>query len=141
MIDYRAFAAAGLPLGSGCGESAHKTLLQARLKGSGMQWTLPAIAAMIALRLTLGNARWDGIWPRVGPRGRVAHRERVAQRRRPRRPAPASSPPVSCPALPSPAPAIRPLPAAPLGRDRRPAATDAWRRALIRSPPRPITQM
>lgn len=141
MIEYRAFAAAGLPIGSGCVESAHKTVLQARLKSSGMSWSLPTVTAMIAVRLPLVNGRWDETWPQVGPRGRVAQRERVARRRPARRPDPAPPPPVACPAPRHPAPTSRPAASGPRDRVRRPAATHPWRRPLIRSTPKPPTQM
>jgi hypothetical protein len=52
MIAYPAFAAAGWPIGSGCVESAHKHLVQARLKRSGMHWTPEVVPSMLALRVT-----------------------------------------------------------------------------------------
>jgi hypothetical protein len=42
MVAYAAFAAAGLPIGSGCVESANKVVIEARLKGAGMHWTRTA---------------------------------------------------------------------------------------------------
>jgi hypothetical protein len=40
QIRYQAFVAAGYPIGSGCVESANRLVVEARLKGSGMHWTL-----------------------------------------------------------------------------------------------------
>jgi hypothetical protein len=62
QMQYPAYQAAGLPIGSGMVESAHKRVLQARLKGAGMQWTAPNVNAMLALRVAIDNDRWDHEW-------------------------------------------------------------------------------
>ncbi len=41
QLRYAAFRAADYPIGSGSVESAHKLLVEARLKGAGMQWARP----------------------------------------------------------------------------------------------------
>ena len=61
-MQYPAYQAAGWPIGSGMVESAHKRVLQARLKGAGMQWTAPNVNAMLALRVAIDNDRWDQEW-------------------------------------------------------------------------------
>lgn len=62
-LDYPAALAAGLPIGSGLIESAHKHVLQARLKLPGCAW-LPANAESIAqLRVLRSNHRWSDLWP------------------------------------------------------------------------------
>ncbi len=62
QMQYPAYQAAGWPIGSGMVESAHKRVLQARLKGAGMQWTAPNVNAMLALRVAIDNDRWDHEW-------------------------------------------------------------------------------
>jgi hypothetical protein len=61
-MQYPTYQAAGWPIGSGMVESAHKRVLQARLKGAGMQWTVPNVNAMLALRVAIDNDRWDQEW-------------------------------------------------------------------------------
>ena len=61
-IDYSAFKAMGLPIGSGRMESACKRIVTTRLKGSGMRWTIPDAQKIANLRcLWLGQA-WDEYW-------------------------------------------------------------------------------
>ena len=62
QLDYPAALAAGLPVGSGLIESAHRHLLQARLKLAGAWWTAPHAQAMIQLRVCRANHRWDAYW-------------------------------------------------------------------------------
>jgi hypothetical protein len=62
-LDYATALAAGLPIGSGLIESAHKHVLQARLKLPGAAW-LPANAETIAqLRVLRSNDQWAQLWP------------------------------------------------------------------------------
>jgi hypothetical protein len=49
-MDYPAFRAAGLPIGSGPVESAGKHLVQLRLKRPGARWSEPGATALLALR-------------------------------------------------------------------------------------------
>ena len=128
-IAYPAFVAAGWPIGSGSVESAHKHVLQARMKGPGMRWELVTAQAMIALRVVLANGRWDELWPQLGAHQRQARRARSAARRQARPPAPPAS---RQPVAPRSPPA--PRPAAP-GRRKlvphgRPTADHPWRRPL-----------
>jgi hypothetical protein len=81
QIAYRTFAARGWPLGSGCVESAHKGIVQSRLKGRGMRWSRAGATGMLALRITAANDRWENAWVQVGPSQRTAHRATVATRR------------------------------------------------------------
>ena len=50
---YHLFREAGYPIGSGTVESACKTVVQQRLKQSGMRWSRLGAQAMLALRSTL----------------------------------------------------------------------------------------
>lgn len=86
QIAYREFAARGWPLGSGCVESAHKAIVQSRLKGRGMRWSHAGAVGMLALRVTAANDRWDATWEQVGPAQRATHRATVATRRAERHP-------------------------------------------------------
>jgi hypothetical protein len=63
QLQYRQFAAAGYPIGSGSVESAHKLLVEARLKGSGMHWTVANVNRLLVLRCLLHNGRWAEGWP------------------------------------------------------------------------------
>lgn len=59
QLDYPAFRAAGWPVGSGATESAHKQVMQARMKRAGMRWARPHVNPLLALTLLEHNARWD----------------------------------------------------------------------------------
>lgn len=50
---YASLAANGYHIGSGLVESACKTVVGMRLKGSGMRWSLPGAGAMLSLRSSL----------------------------------------------------------------------------------------
>ena len=52
-MDYAAFRHAGYPIGSGTIESACKTVVQARMKQSGMRWSRHGAQSMLALRCLL----------------------------------------------------------------------------------------
>ncbi len=47
---YRTFRACGLPVGSGIVESAHRHVLQVRMKRAGQRWSLPRARRMARLR-------------------------------------------------------------------------------------------
>jgi len=47
---YRTFRARGLPVGSGIVESAHRHVLQVRMKRSGQRWSIPRARRMARLR-------------------------------------------------------------------------------------------
>ena len=62
QMQYPQFQAAGWPIGSGMVESAHKVVMQSRLKGAGMQWEPSNVNPMLALRDALRNGRWKETW-------------------------------------------------------------------------------
>ena len=68
-LNYHAALAAELPIGSGAIESAHRYVLQSRLKRSGAWWTLENLRNMLALRVLRANREWDEYWnPRDQPK-------------------------------------------------------------------------
>jgi len=58
---YRTFREQGLFIGSGAIESAHKAVLQERLKLSGQHWSLDGLQKMAQLRATYKSNRWHKI--------------------------------------------------------------------------------
>ncbi len=61
-LDYKAAIASGLPIGSGEIESAHRYIIQIRLKRSGSWWTVEKAEAMLALRVLRANQDRDAYW-------------------------------------------------------------------------------
>ena len=59
---YLDFQAMGLPIGSGNVESAAKNIVQARLKRSGMRWSLDGGQHVLDLRTYLKSGRWSSMW-------------------------------------------------------------------------------
>jgi hypothetical protein len=62
QLDYQGALAQGLPIGSGEIESAHRYVVQQRLKRPGAWWTLQNAEHMLALRLTRANGLWEQYW-------------------------------------------------------------------------------
>lgn len=60
-MQYHDFLAQGLQIGSGAMESAHKDVLQARLKLSGQRWTMDGLQQMAQLRVVHKSGKWDRI--------------------------------------------------------------------------------
>ena len=58
---YKAFRDKGIAIGSGAIESAHRTVIQKRLKQSGQRWTLDGAQKIIDLRLMNMNQQWGYI--------------------------------------------------------------------------------
>ena len=59
---YPEFIARGLPIGSGPVESAAKTIVQTRLKRSGMRWSRDGGQHVLDLRTLLKSERWAPMW-------------------------------------------------------------------------------
>ena len=57
-MDYAAYRARGLQIGSGSVESACKQLVTARLKQAGMIWSADGAAAVATVRAWLKSDRW-----------------------------------------------------------------------------------
>jgi hypothetical protein len=65
QLDYKGAIAAGLPIGSGEVEGAHRSVIQARLKIPGAWWTRENANNMIHLRTVLANERLDAYWSEI----------------------------------------------------------------------------
>jgi hypothetical protein len=62
QFDYPAALAAELPLGSGEIESAHRYVIQDRLKIAGAWWKPDNAHCMLALRVNRANGAWNDYW-------------------------------------------------------------------------------
>jgi hypothetical protein len=62
QLDYKGAIAAELPIGSGEIESAHRYVIQQRLKRSGSWWSVEQAWAMLALRVLRENQDWQAYW-------------------------------------------------------------------------------
>jgi hypothetical protein len=67
QLGYSEAIANGLPIGSGEIESAHRYVIQQRLKRPGAWWRLDHAGAMLALRLTRANRQWNAYWHKHHP--------------------------------------------------------------------------
>lgn len=65
QLDYQGALQQGLPIGSGEIESAHRFIIQARLKRPGAWWSPAHIETMLALRLNRANQEWETYWQGV----------------------------------------------------------------------------
>jgi hypothetical protein len=62
QFNYQGAVTAGLPIGSGEIESAHRYVIQSRLKLAGAWWKLNNAKHMLALRVCRANREWDQYW-------------------------------------------------------------------------------
>jgi hypothetical protein len=62
QLNYAKAIEENLPIGSGEVESAHRTILQKRLKIPGAWWRLERAEEMAQLRALRANNRWDELW-------------------------------------------------------------------------------
>ena len=66
QMDYPAFVAAGLPIGSGVTEAACKTLVKQRLCASGMRWKTKGAGIVLSLRALVHTVgRWAQFWEKI----------------------------------------------------------------------------
>ncbi|MBO1350655.1 MAG: UPF0236 family protein [Hormoscilla sp. GUM202] len=61
-LDYKSAIDADLPIGSGKIESAHRYVIQNRLKLTGSWWTVEKADDMLALRILRVNNDWQSYW-------------------------------------------------------------------------------
>src|ERR1700722_14250548 len=62
QLNYKDALASELPIGSGEVESAHRSLIQKRLKIPGAWWTAGNAQSMVSLRTLRANNQWDAYW-------------------------------------------------------------------------------
>lgn len=61
-MDYKVYQQIGCGIiGSGAIESAHRTVVQKRMKQSGQRWSSPGAQHMLNLRVTYMNEKWDNV--------------------------------------------------------------------------------
>ena len=65
QLDYKTALEQELPIGSGEVESAHRYVLQKRLKLAGAWWSIEHAKNMIKLRTCRANDLWDAYWKKV----------------------------------------------------------------------------
>jgi hypothetical protein len=62
QLDYKSALERELPIGSGEIESAHRYVIQKRLKLSGAWWKASTIDPMLSLRVIRANEEWEDYW-------------------------------------------------------------------------------
>jgi hypothetical protein len=65
QLDYKGALEKGLPIGSGEIESAHRYVIQQRLKLPGAWWKADNVEPMLALRVIRANGDWDNYWEQL----------------------------------------------------------------------------
>jgi hypothetical protein len=65
QFNYQDAIADDLPIGSGEIESAHRYVIQQRLKLSACWWKLENAMTMLALRVLRANGDWDSYWHKI----------------------------------------------------------------------------
>ena len=62
QLDYKGAIEKGLPIGSGEIESAHRYVIQKRLKLPGAWWITDNVESMLRLRVVRANDDWQEYW-------------------------------------------------------------------------------
>ncbi len=65
QLDYKHALEKNLPLGSGEIESAHRYIVQNRMKIAGAWWKKDNAEAMLSLRICRANGHWEDYWKQV----------------------------------------------------------------------------
>ncbi len=65
QFEYKSAIDQQLPIGSGKIESAHRSLIQKRLKLPGAWWKKQHADQMIQLRVARANGKWDCYWQQL----------------------------------------------------------------------------
>lgn len=66
-MDYASYQKRGLLIGSGAIESAHRTVVQKRLKRSGQRWSLAGAQHVLNLRTCFMSQRWELVRKHIEP--------------------------------------------------------------------------
>jgi len=65
QLDYKGAIEKGLPIGSGEIESAHRYVIQERLKLPGAWWEAANAETMLTLRTVRANGKWNNYWGKL----------------------------------------------------------------------------
>jgi hypothetical protein len=65
LLDYKGALEKDLPMGSGEIESAHRYVIQQRLKVPGAWWKADNVEPLLALRVVRANGDWDQYWEQL----------------------------------------------------------------------------
>jgi Uncharacterised protein family (UPF0236) len=65
VLDYKGALAKDLPIGSGEIESAHRYIIQDRLKVPGAWWKAENVEPMLTLRVVRANGDWEKYWEQL----------------------------------------------------------------------------
>lgn len=65
VLDYKQALESGLPIGSGLIESAHKHVLQSRMKLPGASWKIEHAEIMVRTRAFRANKQWNEYWKKA----------------------------------------------------------------------------
>jgi hypothetical protein len=139
QMQYPLYQQLGWPLGSGCVESSHKSVVQVRLKGAGMRWERSHVNPMLALRTQVCHDRWEEAWVQTAEhRGHQRQHLRLSRHQLRRHQALEKLQQLmmriallASPARPKPAPLEPVFGSSALPRSRRPAPNHPWRRPLL----------
>ena len=66
-MDYKSYRERGLLIGSGAIESAHRTVMQRRLKRSGQRWSMGGAQRVLNLRVCFMSNRWELVRQQIEP--------------------------------------------------------------------------
>lgn len=66
-MDYASYQKRGLLIGSGAIESAHRTVVQKRLKRSGQRWSIAGARCVLNLRTCFMSERWELVRKHIEP--------------------------------------------------------------------------
>ena len=66
-MDYKTYRERGLLIGSGAIESAHRTVMQRRLKGAGQRWSNNGAQRVLTLRVCAMSNRWQLVRQHIEP--------------------------------------------------------------------------
>ena len=66
-MDYKTYRKRGLLIGSGAIESAHRTVMQRRLKRWGQRWSIQGAQRVLNLRVCLMSNRWELVRQQIEP--------------------------------------------------------------------------
>lgn len=66
-MDYKGYRERGLLIGSGAIESAHRTVVQKRLKRSGQRWSMAGAQRVLNLRVCWMSQRWELVRRHIEP--------------------------------------------------------------------------